>query len=356
MTTVGENGGKAPSAILWAPKGEHFIRAVKGGAKRVVVTAACVPLLQRDLEAKLSSGTRPVGYFDHSVGAASYIPKSFEWDDDKGVVLNLDRWTGRGESDVESLNYGYHSPYFLHSSATGEIVGLVPDSAEVGSLVNEPAFETIERIAASSENLARRLDVDDRPNEPQNNNNEAGVPASTQNKNMDITKLVALGILTGDEAKAENAEVIAASKLETLKKESEDNASDLEEEKKKKKDAEDEAKKAKEECAAAKAGLEAAEKRLQELEGEVAASKEASAEAVKAIVAEAVAAGKLAPKSEAVAELEKTYAENPQGLSKLLSGVPVNPAFAAAIAGGKTNESADELRGLDLTISEFSTK
>ena len=152
ITTVAGNHGKAPMAILWAPKGEHTIKCSLNGQPGtcvVRVTSDCVPRLNADLEAKLSSNVKPVGLYDHEMGPASYKPGRFVWNEEKGVVLELEGWTEKGRTDVEGGNYGYHSPRFRRDKGTGEILGLLPESIEVGSLVNDPAFDDIERIAAS---------------------------------------------------------------------------------------------------------------------------------------------------------------------------------------------------------------
>ena len=146
ITTVAGNHGKAPMAILWAPKGEHTIKCSLNGQPGtcvVRVTSDCVPRLNADLEAKLSSNVKPVGLYDHEMGPASYKPGRFVWNEEKGVVLELEGWTEKGRTDVEGGNYGYHSPRFRRDKGTGEILGLLPESIEVGSLVNDPAFDAV---------------------------------------------------------------------------------------------------------------------------------------------------------------------------------------------------------------------
>jgi Mu-like prophage I protein len=55
-------------------------------------------------------------------------------------------WTSAGERAVRGRDYSYLSPSFL--LADNKIVGL-PQSGSIGSLVNNPAFQSIRRIAAS---------------------------------------------------------------------------------------------------------------------------------------------------------------------------------------------------------------
>lgn len=228
ITTVAGNHGKAPMAILWAPKGEHTIKCSLNGQPGtcvVRVTSDCVPRLNADLEAKLSSNVKPVGLYDHEMGPASYKPGRFVWNEEKGVVLELEGWTEKGRTDVEGGNYGYHSPRFRRDKGTGEILGLLPESIEVGSLVNDPAFDDIERIAASrmEGDVAHFDDVED-PGKPGDNRDlekpKEGLDQQdnhTTNRDMDITKLVALGILTEEEAKAENAEAIVLERIKACR-------------------------------------------------------------------------------------------------------------------------------------------
>jgi hypothetical protein len=85
--------------------------------------------------------------FDHTAGNAAAKPLGFEWDDERGILLRVE-WTKAGREAVEGGNYGYISPAFRLAKGTGEILGLA-GGVEVGSLVNDPAFERNECIAAS---------------------------------------------------------------------------------------------------------------------------------------------------------------------------------------------------------------
>lgn len=145
-----------PEVIVYMPKGERRIYATidgKAGWSPLNVTAAAAEVLLRDLEviqAEVSAGkrSRPVVYFDHKTGPAAGLPKRFSWDEQKGVLLELD-WTGAGKDAVLNQNYGYFSPTFRVSLETGEVLGLRRDATEVGSLVNRPAIEDIGQIAAA---------------------------------------------------------------------------------------------------------------------------------------------------------------------------------------------------------------
>lgn len=146
--------GKAPAAFQYMPPGESVICATvngKPGKRRVVVDKAAAERLQADLVAKIAAAkagekARPCGLFDHKSGPASFIPTGFYWDDEHGVMCSCE-WTDAGKQAVEGRNYTYFSPSF-RLARDGRVMGL-QDGVEVGSMVNNPAFETIEPIAAA---------------------------------------------------------------------------------------------------------------------------------------------------------------------------------------------------------------
>jgi len=142
--------GQAPEQIVFMPRGEWTINPkVDGQPKEVTVTVdeTTAATLQSDFERRLTAPVRPTGGFDHKPGKASFIPKGFLWDEAKGVILNVD-WTRAGKDAIEGRDYSYFSPTFLLNN--GKVAGLT-ERGEVGSLTNNPAFEQIERIAASSD-------------------------------------------------------------------------------------------------------------------------------------------------------------------------------------------------------------
>src|SRR5215475_1619605 len=142
--------GQAPEQIVFMPRGEWTINPkVDGQPKEVTVTVdeTTAATLQSDFERRLTAPVRPTGGFDHKPGKASFIPKGFLWDEAKGVILNVD-WTRAGKDAIEGRDYSYFSPTFLLNN--GKVAGLT-ERGEIGSLTNNPAFEQIERIAASSD-------------------------------------------------------------------------------------------------------------------------------------------------------------------------------------------------------------
>jgi phage I-like protein len=153
--------GQAPSQIVYMPKGEWTITPrVNGEPKEVTVTVnqQTAARLQNDFEKRLAQPVRPTGGFDHKPGKASFIPKGFQWDESKGVILNID-WTRAGKDAIEGRDYSYFSPTFLLSD-NNRVNGLTK-RGEIGSLTNNPAFEQIERIAASADDPDDNPDPDD---------------------------------------------------------------------------------------------------------------------------------------------------------------------------------------------------
>ena len=154
-TSVIRANGELPGAIQYMPPGRNVINAWSDGVpvRRVIhVDRAAAQRLQSDLEAKQAAAEageapRPCGFFDHEKKAASFIPLRFDWDDAQGVLLDVE-WTNAGRTAVAGRDYSYFSPRFTADAEDGTVLGLT-DNVEVGSLVNNPAFRTIERIAAS---------------------------------------------------------------------------------------------------------------------------------------------------------------------------------------------------------------
>ena len=163
-TKVSENDGHAPQGLLYMPAGEHVISATFNGqaaTRRVVVTAEAAERLQADLaavwqEVEAGKRARPCVYFNHESGPAAMVPRRFSWVPGKGVVLEGE-WTAAGRAAVEGGDFAYFSPCFRRDRESGEVMGLT-QGVEVGSLVNDPAFEENECIAAAR-NVPRVEDV-----------------------------------------------------------------------------------------------------------------------------------------------------------------------------------------------------
>lgn len=143
-------GEEVAAEFVFLPEGEHEVSALvngKPGVRKVTVGPDALEPLQASLAKRLSGKTRPFGGFDHKDGKASFIPKAFRYEQGRGVILEVD-WTKSGKEAVEGRDYSYFSPTFYRDKKTGKPLGLMPHG-EVGSLVNEPAFDALERIAAA---------------------------------------------------------------------------------------------------------------------------------------------------------------------------------------------------------------
>jgi phage I-like protein len=199
--------GQTPAEIVYLPRGEMTIRPrVAGKAKEVTVKvdAAVAETLQADLTKRLADPIRPYAGFDHQPGAASFLPKAFKWDEDKGVVLEVD-WTQRGRDDVAGRNWSYFSPTFM---LDGKNVAGLPKTGEVGSLVNDPAFriKTMKIAAAAADN-----DDDDEGTQECPKCGHKFKSKKTESMDATTQKLVELEVITAEQAaEADEAFIIRA--------------------------------------------------------------------------------------------------------------------------------------------------
>jgi hypothetical protein len=135
-------------SIVYLPEGTHEIEAtVNGKAQKRTVTVdeRVLSSFQADLAKRLSDNVRPFAGFDHKPGPASMIPTGYRYEKGVGLILEGEL-TQAGQEAIDGRNYSYWSPSYLMSK--GIPVGLTP-TGEIGSFVNDPAFRSIERIAAS---------------------------------------------------------------------------------------------------------------------------------------------------------------------------------------------------------------
>lgn len=152
---LSENNGQAPEAVPYMPPGMNEICCTvngRAGKRTVMADKAACERLNADLQeliaaSKSGERARPVLLFDHKAGAAAALPTGFEWDEQRGILLKVD-WTQAGRQAVEGGNYGYISPAFKLEHGSDRITGL-QNGIEVGSLVNDPAFQRNECIAAA---------------------------------------------------------------------------------------------------------------------------------------------------------------------------------------------------------------
>ena len=137
------------TSIVYLPEGKHRISATVGGKAKTVdveIDARIGASFAEDLTKRLAQNVRPFAGFDHEQGPASFIPREFRYESGVGLMLDVE-WTDAGRKAVEGRDYSYFSPTFL-LSPKGIPTGLAP-RGEIGSVVNDPAFEEIPRIAAS---------------------------------------------------------------------------------------------------------------------------------------------------------------------------------------------------------------
>lgn len=285
-------------SIVFLPEGTHTITASVGGKPKtltVTVDERVLAGFAEDLARRQESNVRPFAGFDHKPGAASFIPQGFRYEAGVGLMLDVD-WTSAGRAAIQGRDYSYFSPTFLVSK-DGIPTGLT-GRGEIGSLVNDPAFEEIPRIAASHqphEILMEHLI-------------ELGlVEASCAPDQALETAKAALASLRESAAQVETVEA-----ANVAKKSAEDELADI-------KLRYDE--------------LEAANKSLKD---ELAMKASASADAA---IDEAIKAGRIAPQDEATKSFwRSSITSNPDAI-KALNAIPVNPALSGqTVLAGRTEE------------------
>ena len=326
-TKIDPKDGTMPEGILYMPAGQHRVcGTVNGrpGARTVLVDAAAAARLQEALQARLElyrrgEAVRPCGLFDHRPGAASFLARAFEWDPARGVVLRVE-WASAGREAIQGRHYSYFSPRFLLDEQ-GRVAGLT-EEAEVGSLVNDPAFERAEQIAASRDYQAPRESLA----EGERLCDDAG---------MDQIKT-----LLGLPPDADDAAV--AAKIQQLMAQADDDKKDIAA---KAADAE----KARRESCEARADADAAKDELKKKDEELSAlrarlDKDRDA-AADVFVEMACSSGKIAPKDEAAkAAWKEIYKTSPDTARKAMEATPVNPALEQMTAGKVPTPAAKSLR------------
>jgi phage I-like protein len=299
---------------VFLPEGTHQITASVGGKPKtltVTVDDRVLASFADDLARRMESNVRPFAGFDHKPGAASFIPQAFRYEPGVGLMLDVD-WTSAGRAAIEGRDYSYFSPTFLVSK-DGIPTGLT-GRGEIGSLVNDPAFEEIPRIAASHQET-----------DPMQHLVELGlVEASCAPDQALETAKAALATLREAAAQVETVEA-----ANMAKKSAEDELADL--------------KKRNEE-------LEAAYKSLKD---EMATKASAAADAA---IEEAIKAGRIAPQDDATkAFWRSSITTNPEAV-KALNAIPVNPALSGkTVLAGRTEEppQGPELTGLARVEAAF---
>ena len=294
-------------SIVYLPEGSHTISASVGGKPKtinVVVDERVLASFSEDLKQRHAANVRPFAGFDHATGKASFLPKEFRYESGVGLVLDVE-WTKAGRESVEGKEYSYFSPTFRVAD-NGTPIGLT-QRGEIGSLVNDPAFESIPRIAASHQEI------------------------NTEN-NM-IEHLVELGLVEAghdeatalDTAKAKLAELKASA--QTVKASADETAATI-------------------------AALEAEKASLaSEVETLKAANENAAEANAEAAVAEAVQAGRIAPQDDkAKAFWKASIKSNPDSIA-VLKAIPEKDITKTVFAGRvEENPNDDKSTGIDRAI------
>ena len=326
------------TSIMFMPEGTHEITAMIGGrvqTREVNVDQSVLAAFQDGLDARKEKNVRPFGGFDHKTGEAAFIPQAFRYEEGRGLMLDIE-WTEAGQKAVEGRNYSYFSPTFALKQ-DGTPSGIFA-TGEIGSLVNEPAFQEIERIAAAQaeESDEEKVEADGRGHML----HELGLIEEAEIESEDAMEIALRRI--EDFRKAEAA--LASNQTETVMSE------DIEKAQAAQKEAE--AKKVKAEAALEKLQGEHDElqSKLDKVEAEAKAQAEKSAdEAIEA----AVKAGRIAPKDEDLqAFWKRTVLGDPEAY-KALASLPAAPIDGKTIVAHKGAEQKEEPKGFQRVVAAF---
>lgn len=309
--------GTLENSIVYLPEGKHRITATVGGKPKTVdveIDARIGASFAEDLTKRLERNIRPFAGFDHQNGPASFIPKEFRYEEGVGLLLDVE-WTEAGRKAIEGRDYSYFSPTFLISK-DGIPTGLA-SRGEIGSLVNDPAFEEIPRIAAA------------------------------YNPKIMIEQLIELGLV--DESQdPESAMEIAKQQLANLRESAAAAASQ--------EDAQAAAASASENYAKLEAELASVMEENKKLKENMAEKAMASAELA---IEEAVKAGRIAPQDDATKSFwRSSIIANPEALNAL-NAIPVNPVLTGQTVLAGRSESAPqeiELTGLARVEAAFKSQ
>lgn len=189
------DGWTPPESLEWMPGGEHTVSATGPDGGPAVITTVVSEDDARALDAQLQAqiqkaaageASRPFIDFNHAGADAAAIPVRFFWDD--GIRLAVE-WTAKGLEALRGRVFSYFSPEFI---LNGESVSL-PEVGPIGGLVNTPAYQTIERLAAKM------------PDNPEN---------KTEGNSMKeiLEMLVEAGMLPADKPEMKPEEMVAALK------------------------------------------------------------------------------------------------------------------------------------------------
>ena len=291
-------------SIVYLPEGVHQIQATVNGKpqkRTVTVDQRVLASFSEDLASRLARNVRPFAGFDHIAGPASFLPKEFRYEPGTGLVLDVE-WTSAGKAAIEGKDYSYFSPNFLLMNG---IPSGLAGHGEIGSLVNEPAFEAMEKIAASH-----------------------------QTNTMDIKQLVELGLVPEGQDPASAMEVAKAA-LATLREESVAAAH---------------AETIQAQLDAAVAEKDAAEGQVADLTKKVedltTAADAAEDKSIEATIADAVTAGRIAAQDDTSKAFWRKSIKADKAAIAILHALPTKPINGEVILAGKADKQVNNLKGI----------
>ena len=214
--------------FMFMPGGLQTITPFEGGIGEpitVAVDAAGAAELERQRVALFAKGKRPYCDFEHEDKGASYWVESFFWKDgpEPGIYCRGE-WTADGKAGVEGKKWRMFSPVFHVDSKHAKPARIVcrdSASANMGGLVNEPAFTKISPLWAKNATGAQSGNLT-------NNMNEQEIKA-LQDKIKELEAEIATlkGQKSASDAKGQTDEVVAC-KIEAKEAQLKQSAAELE--------------------------------------------------------------------------------------------------------------------------------
>lgn len=144
----------ATGVMMYMPGGLQTITPIDGGLGQPItvrVDGAGAAALNQQHAAIMARGKRPMFDFNHEDGPASFWPAEYFWAEspEPGIYCRGE-WTASGKAGVEGREWRQFSPVFHVSKKLGAtpqnpaaIICRTGAKANMGGLVNDPAFHTI---------------------------------------------------------------------------------------------------------------------------------------------------------------------------------------------------------------------
>lgn len=164
----------ATGEMMFMPAGLQTITPFGGGIGapiQVLVNPSGAAELEKQRSILAAKGKRPYFDFEHTDHGASYWPESFYWKDgpEPGIYCRGE-WTRDGKEGVEGKTWRSFSPVFHVDSKTAKPAQIACRDyahANMGGLVNDPAFKSISPLWAKNASGAQSTQTNKKDMNPE---------------------------------------------------------------------------------------------------------------------------------------------------------------------------------------------